>query len=316
MSSIETVLITGANAGLGKDSARQLALMPTTKKVYLGCRNEQKAIEAKRSLEETTGKKIFEIVIIDTSDLDSVRAAVASLSEPLDGLIMNAGGPGGPQAGEKTGEGVLHAFSVNVLGHVVLVDELIAANKLTQTAVYVSTEAARGIPVMGMARPALKSSSVDDFVAIADGSMFAKFDPMVAYGLIKYTATMWMSSMARRHPKIRFVSVSPGATSGTNAADQVGAFQKFVFTKIAYPMLTLFGRAHGLEQGAKRYVDVLIDDKFESGHFYASAWPGTSGGLVDQGPVFEDLKNEQFQDNAYIAIRGFLESEAQEQASV
>ncbi len=310
MSAIETILITGANAGLGKDAARQLALRPETRKVYLGCRNLQKAEAAKRELEEVTGKQIFEIVQIDTSDLDSVRAAVASIAEPVDGLILNAGGPGGANAGSSTSEGVVQSFAVNVLGHVVLVNALIAAEKLTQAVVYVGSEAARGIPAMGMARPALPNSSVDDFAAIADGSAFPKFDAMVAYGPIKYTATMWMAAMSRRHPSIRFVTVSPGATSGTNAADQVGAFQRFIFTRVAYPIMTLLGRAHGLEQGAERYVHVLTDPAYETGRFYASPYPSTSGALVDQGSVWSDLVNQQYQDNAYAAVERFLGREA------
>ena len=172
--------------------------------------------------------------------------------------------------------------------------------------VYVSSEAARGIPAMGMKRPALKESSVADFLAIADGSAFDKFDPMQAYGPIKYVGTMWMAAMARRHPSIRFVTVSPGATNGTNATDQFGPVQRFIFQRIVFPLLTLFGRAHGLEQGAKRYVDVATDRRFQSGRFYASPWPSTSGELVEQGPIFEDLDNAKFQDNAFAAVQQFL----------
>jgi len=58
----KSILITGANGGLGKESARQLALIKGTEKIYLACRNLDKAQDAKRSLENSTGKKIFEIV--------------------------------------------------------------------------------------------------------------------------------------------------------------------------------------------------------------------------------------------------------------
>jgi len=54
------IMITGANAGLGKESARQLALIEGTEKIYLACRNMSKAQEAKQSLEKSTGKSIFE----------------------------------------------------------------------------------------------------------------------------------------------------------------------------------------------------------------------------------------------------------------
>ncbi|MEO0603456.1 MAG: SDR family NAD(P)-dependent oxidoreductase, partial [Myxococcota bacterium] len=188
-----TVLITGANAGLGKDAARQMAIRPEVGKVYLGVRNAAKGAAAKQELEQVTGRAVFEVVIIDTSDLTTVEAAVASL-DALDGVVLNAGGPGGASAGDKTADGVTQAFAANVLGHVALVEGLIAADKLRGTVVNVSTEAVRGIPAMGMKRPELSSSSVDDFVAIADGSRFDRFEPMVAYGYNKYVSTLWISA--------------------------------------------------------------------------------------------------------------------------
>ena len=53
---IKSVLITGANAGIGKEVARQMALRPGVERVYLACRNEVKARAAKQELEEKTGK--------------------------------------------------------------------------------------------------------------------------------------------------------------------------------------------------------------------------------------------------------------------
>ena len=79
----KSILITGANAGIGKDTARQLAGQSTTEKIYLACRNPAKAEAAKRELEQVTGRSIFEIVILDVSDTDSVRNAVSGLREPV-----------------------------------------------------------------------------------------------------------------------------------------------------------------------------------------------------------------------------------------
>lgn len=207
----KTILITGANGGIGKDTARQLALLPETEKIYLACRNEAKAIAAKKSLEASTGRSIFEIVLMDVSNLESVKAAVAALNEPIDAVIMNAGGMGGKSPEKLTKDGVTQMFATNVLGHVVLVDELLKADLLKKVALYASSEAARGVKKMGMQRPNLKTSSVEEFASIFDGSYFnGKMDPMQAYGMVKYAATLWMSSEARKHPNIRFISMSPG----------------------------------------------------------------------------------------------------------
>ena len=73
----KTVLITGANAGIGKDVARQLALRPEIARIYLACRNRERAITAKAELEAETGRRIFDIVLMDVADLGSVRAGLA-----------------------------------------------------------------------------------------------------------------------------------------------------------------------------------------------------------------------------------------------
>ncbi len=305
-SSIKTILITGANSGLGKDAARQLAMQNSIEKIYLGCRNEQKAIAAKRELEAVTGRSIFEILLIDVSSPESARTAVSSLNEPIDALIMNAGGMGGTNPGAKTADGVIQMFAVNVLGHYVLLDELIQTNKLTQVAIYAGSEAARGIPMMGMKRPNLKTSSVEEFASIVDGSYFGKnIDVMGAYGLVKYVAALWMSSVARQNPNLRIVTVSPGGTTGTNVMDDLPQPLRFIFKAIGVRMMPLFGMMHALEVGSKRYVDVLHDASFKSGLFYASK-SGMAGALVDQGTIFSDLHNQTFQDNANKAIRRFV----------
>src|ERR1700761_7825850 len=109
----ESILITGANAGLGKEAARQLALKKETKKVILFCRNRTKAEAAKKDLEAQTEKNIFEIVIGDVSDADSVRNAVATLKEPIDAIILNAGGMVGKTAAQGTPSGMNQLAATN-----------------------------------------------------------------------------------------------------------------------------------------------------------------------------------------------------------
>ncbi|MCW8335653.1 SDR family NAD(P)-dependent oxidoreductase, partial [Vibrio paucivorans] len=118
MKTIKTVLITGANAGIGFESARQLAQQDGINKIILGCRNLTKAREAKAQLEALTGKNIFEILILDVSDSSSVRSAVTTLNAPIDAVVLNAGGTGGRTPHQLTSDGVTTIFAANVLGHV------------------------------------------------------------------------------------------------------------------------------------------------------------------------------------------------------
>jgi len=304
----KSILITGANGGLGKESARQLALIKGTEKVYLACRNLDKAQEAKQSLEKSTGKTFFEIVIMDVSNPKSVRSAVAELKEPIDALIMNAGGMGGKSPMDATSDGVTSLFAANVLGHAVLLDELIKEKKLNKVALYAGSEGARGVEDMGMNRPDLKTSSEDEFATVIDGTFFdEQTDPMEAYGYIKYVAALWMSSEARKNPNLRLVTMSPGFTSGTAVMNDLPLGKRLMFKYIMLPIVApLKGLVHKLEKGAKRFVDGISDDSFKSGIFYASKAKLLTGPVIDQSTIFSDLNNSSYQDNANAAIHRFI----------
>jgi len=305
----ESILITGANIGLGKETARQLALKKETKKVILFCRNKSKAETAKKDLEEETGKKIFEIIIGDVSDANSVRKAVEKIKEPIDAIILNAGGMVGKTAGNITPSGMNELAATNILGHVILVEELIKHDKLKKTVLSVSAEAVPGVKMLGMKPVSMKTSSVDEFAAVLDGSYFGnKFDITQAYGYVKYVATMWTLSMARKYPDIKFVVMSPGNTGGTNAPDNLPPAMKFMLKYLMMPVVfpLMGGMVHKLEVGAKRFVDGISDERYKSGIFYASKQGKLSGDVVDQSTFYTDLKNSSFQDNANEAIHRFI----------
>ncbi len=305
----ESILITGANIGIGKEVARQLAMKQETKKVILFCRNQAKAEEAKKDLEEQTGKKIFEIIIGDVSDANSVRKAVEKIKESIDAVILNAGGMVGKTAAKITPSGMNELAATNILGHVVLVEELLKHDKLKKAVLSVSAEAVPGVKALGMKRVAMKTSSVDEFAAVLDGSYFGnKFDVTQAYGYVKYVATMWTLSMARKYPDLKFIVVSPGNTKGTEAPNNLPPAMKFMVKNVMMPVVfpLIGGMVHGLEVGAKRFVDGISDERYKSGVFYASKEGKLSGDMVDQSTFFTALKNTTFQDNADKAIHRFI----------
>ncbi len=305
MSVVQTVLITGANGGLGKECARQAALLPETERVILGCRSLERAEATKRSLAASTGRSIFEVMIFDLTNLESVWRAAAD-APVIDALVLNAGGLGGSGGGARTADGVTWQFAVNVLGHAALAEALLEADKVRSVVVYAGSEAARGVPEFRMPQPSLSTSSAAEFASICDGSYFGdSFDGMAAYAHAKYVGTLWMSSLARQYPAVRLVTMSPGGTSGTNAADEMPAMRRLLMTWVAMPLMTMFGHAHGVEAGAKRYLDAMTDERYATGVFYGNEGK-TTGPVTDQAMFFRDLGNPAFQDNAREAIQGFL----------
>jgi NAD(P)-dependent dehydrogenase (short-subunit alcohol dehydrogenase family) len=304
----KTVLITGANVGLGKETARQLASRPEIARVYMACRNRDRAKAAQSDLETATGRRIFEIVLMDVSDPASVRAALASIDGSIDAVVMNAGGMGGKTPMALTADGVTHMFAQNVLGHVVLLETLLAEDRLDEVAVLAGSEAARGLPRIGFKRPSFDSKSADELTTVIDGRFFAggKPDVNLAYGQAKLLGALWMAHLARRYPERRFITMSPGNTTGTNAPNDL-VLPLRLAAKYVMPHL---GISHSLEVGAKRLVDGVTDPTLSSGRFYASAAGKINGPIVDQTDIYPDLANPTFQDATNDAIHRFITSTA------
>ncbi len=299
----KTVLITGANSGIGKDVARQLALRPEMARIYLAGRNHDRVRTAKAELEVATGRSIFEIVVMDVADLGSVRAGLVAIDGSVDALVMCAGVIG-PKTMDLTADGVTTVFATSVLGHVVLLEGLLAEDRLGEVAVLAGSEAVRGVPKLRMKGPSFVSTSADELATVIDGSYFANRKPdfNLAFGQAKYIGALWMAYLARQHPDRRFITVSPGNTTGTAAPNDLPLPMR-VAAKYVMPAL---GMSHKLEVGAKRLVDGVTDSTLSSGVFYASAANKLTGPLVNQADIFPDLANPSFQDHANEAIHRFI----------
>ena len=186
---------------------------------------------------------------------------------------------------------------------------LIASDTLTASAVLVGSEAARGVPKLGIKRPTFSEHSVEQFVSVIDGSFFAdqKVDSSLAYGQVKYLGALWMSELARRHPKLRLLTVSPGNTAGTDVFRDMGPVLRPLMNRVLMPrILPKLGLAHPVSAGARRLVDATVRDDLDSGKFYASAENTLTGPLVDQAEIVADFADPEIQRNAFDAVHRFL----------
>lgn len=305
---VKSVLITGANAGLGREVARQLAAHDEIGRVVLACRNGAKAEAARAELASSTGRAIYDVIVLDTTDIASVRTAAKSLTEPVDAVLMNAGGVGGEEPLRLIPEGATSVFASNVLGHAALLDALLTERKLTSAAVYVGSEAARGVPKLMIKRPTFPTSSAEEFTAVIDGTYHrgGKANVMFGYAEVKYLAALWMGACARRHPELRCVTISPGNTTGTEVADEMPLRERILMRHVVPRIGPALGISHSLETGARRLVEGVIDEGYRDGVFYASRGSGVTGPVVDQADGRPEFADRTIQDNAYEAIHRFL----------
>ena len=128
-----TAVLTGAGAGVGLETARELARQGGT--VILACRDMGKAGRAADQIRAGSGPASVRVVHLDLASLASVREAASEIRSTcprLDLLINNAGVMTPPY--QRTEDGFELTFATNHLGHFALtglvLDRLLADPRL------------------------------------------------------------------------------------------------------------------------------------------------------------------------------------------
>lgn len=195
----KTVIVTGANTGIGYETA--LALYEAGAHVVLACRNQENAEEAAAKMKLQPGKGTIETAILDLADLESVRQFAESFLQQhgsLDLLINNAGVMIPPAS--KTKQGYELQFGVNFLGHYALTAQLYPALKATPNS--------RIVTVSSLA---YLNGSIDFENLKSENS----YDPTREYCQSKLANVLFSLELQRRIVRagdnVRSIAVQPGA---------------------------------------------------------------------------------------------------------
>lgn len=196
-------VVTGANVGLGLETARALARKGAA--VVLACRNLEKADGAKTKILLEHPKAKVHCMALDLSDLKSVRAfarAFAAKFEKLDLLINNAGIMMPPYA--LSVDGFESQLAANYLGHFALTGQLLPL-----------LSAMPGARVVSLSSLAHRWSGIQ-----FDDLQFAKeYDKRKAYGQSKLACLMFAYELQRRLSKAGASTISVAAHPGVSATN-------------------------------------------------------------------------------------------------
>jgi NAD(P)-dependent dehydrogenase (short-subunit alcohol dehydrogenase family) len=190
------ILVTGASAGLGVETARALAARGA--QVVGAVRDLDKGRRASAQVrDQAANGGGLELVQLDLASLASVRACADALNadgRPFDVIVANAGVMACPQG--KTADGFETQFGTNHLGHFVLVNRIAALFKPGGRLVNLSSAGHRYADV-----------DLDD--PNFDHTPYAEF---IAYGRSKTANILFAVEFDRRHKErgIRATAVHPG----------------------------------------------------------------------------------------------------------
>lgn len=197
----KVIIITGANSGIGKETARALAA--TGASVVMACRNEARARQALDDIVATTAARAIEVLPLDLASFESVREfakAFQAKYERADVLINNAGLF--PFTKQMTEDGFEMQIGVNHLAHFLLTQLLLPQLK--------AASHARVINVASM----MHHLGEIDFESFRGEKPYR---PVRAYAQSKLANVLFAREFARRYAAagIGAYSLHPGGV-GTN----------------------------------------------------------------------------------------------------
>ncbi|MEV5014392.1 SDR family NAD(P)-dependent oxidoreductase [Streptomyces sp. NPDC053780] len=188
-------LITGANKGLGFETAKQLLALGHV--VYVGARDAERGEKAAAEL----GARFVHLDVTDDASVSGALAAIDAAEGRLDVLVHNAGilpsgTPDGPTA--------LRAFDTNAVGVVRVTEAALPLLRRSSNPTVVTV-----------------SSSAGSFWAVNNPDRPEYHLPTTLYSASKAAATMLTVQYAKSEPGIRFNAVEPGFT----ATDMTAGFE-------------------------------------------------------------------------------------------
>ncbi|WAZ26671.1 SDR family NAD(P)-dependent oxidoreductase [Streptomyces cinnabarinus] len=205
-------VITGANKGLGFETARRLIEQGHT--VYAGARDPHRGAEAARTL----GARPLLIDITDDASVTAAAESVRAEAGHVDVLINNAG-IAGPTAlaGELTAADLQQVYDTNVFGAVRTTDAFLPLLRASSGPAIVNVSSSLGSLTIN-ADPA------------AHTDILPAWAPLLAYNSSKAALNMLTVLYAQAYPQITVTTVDPGFTAtdlnghqGTQSVEQGAA---------------------------------------------------------------------------------------------
>lgn len=262
----KVAVVTGANSGLGFESAKALAGAGVH--VVMAARNQDKAATARDEIVAAHPDASLEIVELDLGSFESAKIAAAQIvagHPEVDILMNNAGLMAMPE--QRTADGYEMQFGVNHLGHWIFTAGLLAP--------LLAADAARVVTVTSTAHHIGRAVDPDNV------NMEGKYSAWGAYGRAKLANFHFgiglQREFERRGLSVQSLVAHPGL-SNTNLQTHTveeggGGWMAPFFEKLAATT------GMSAEDGALSQLRAATDPGAKGGEFYGPRW-GNNGAPV------------------------------------
>ncbi|KAH6719648.1 retinol dehydrogenase [Leptodontidium sp. MPI-SDFR-AT-0119] len=277
----KVILVTGANAGLGKQTILELS-KHNPAHIFLTARTESKTRAATEDIRKAVPSTApFTYLNLDLTSFDSIKKAVREFhaqSQQLHILINNAGIMGSPAGTTKDGNEI--QFGTNHVGHALLAKLLLPTINRTAAA----TTPLQDIRIITIASSEeARSPATNTYEFDKLKTNMASTPTLVRYGISKIANIQYAQALSRRHPDIRSISIHPGMVD-TNLKSGIAA--SWPLMKPFLPLVGLL--SSNVRNSANNQLWAAVSPNAKSGEFYFSVGVTGKGSRQLRDKALED----------------------------
>jgi NAD(P)-dependent dehydrogenase (short-subunit alcohol dehydrogenase family) len=273
-----TIVITGANSGIGFEAARLLA--GAGARIVLACRDVEKGEQAATRIRGDAPRASIEVLPLDLASLASVRRASAAILErfpAVDVLVNNAGVMALPR--RTTADGFEMQFGTNHLGHFALTGLLIPSLRRAPKARIVSVASA------------LHERGRMNFDDLQGEKTYDKWQ---AYSQSKLCNLLFAYELERRLRKANTNAVSLGCHPGYAATELQGKGPDMEGSRLMAGIMTISNSlfAQSAEAGAWPTVFAAVSKDASGGDYIGPMGLGKMRGAPGRQKPSSDSRDE------------------------
>lgn len=298
---MKTIVITGANSGLGLQTVKALA-ENTNHRLLLGCRDHKKAAIEIDEIKAATGNGQLHIIPLDLASFASVRSFarnVAAAAPVLDALVCNAGLQV-PKGTQTSAEGFEKTFAVNHLGHFLLTHLLLPIIHPAHGRVLLTGSGTHfNPPIWQSSLFGIPGAEYKGWQELSSPAGYADY-PDGKRGYERYAASklcvlLFGYGLNRRlQAKGSTVTVNvfdPGLMPGSGLAREASAIERWAWKNVL-PVMRIFKGVNSIETSARNFSSLIT----------AEAFNGVTGRYFEAQkavPSSKDSYNQGFQEDLW-----------------
>ncbi|MFD2288892.1 SDR family NAD(P)-dependent oxidoreductase [Pedobacter petrophilus] len=239
---MKSIIVTGANSGIGFECALQMAKIATNEQIILACRNVQAGNDAIKLIKNKTGHRHLKCLELDLASLKSIKQFAEIFSNekfPTVSALVNNAGLQNIGETQYTSDGFELTFGTNHLGPFAFTNSLLPYMDNGGSITFTASDTHDPLQKTGIEPPVYTNANDLAFPKNTNEKKSVLGQRRYSTSKLSNVLTTYSLQKKLANTNIRVNAFDPGLTPGTGLAKNYPAILRFAWKNIM-PIMTLF----------------------------------------------------------------------------